>query len=131
MERYKSKFEESSVSISKELTDVIFRSMRFSIKSCEQAYMIYSRICKILGKLPIPASDFIQDTTKESMLKDETWIDMFLNSMLFTLLNVPELEELAKSAIKDKRIRGKIAYAVYSKNPRNLATLIKVLKDIE
>lgn len=115
---------------SQEITQAIFKNIHFSMTMCLQAYSVYSRVCLILGSKPISASNFVSDLDTQTILKSEEWANLFINSMLYSLLNVPELESLVKKAIDNKQLALSIAYEISKKNPRNLNNLIKVLVNV-
>lgn len=117
--------EASGMTPEQQISGEIFRSIRFSMKAVLQAYEIYARISKIIKRPLIPAGDFIQDTTKTTMLQDETWINMFLNSALYGLLNVDTMRDFATQALDNKTLRDDFMWCVYKNKPNNIAQLVK------
>jgi hypothetical protein len=116
--------EAGSISTEKQVADTIFYSLKFSMKAVVDAYDVYTRINKICGKEPIPAYQFKGDTTNKTALIDKTWINMFFNSALFTMLNVDSLRSFVEEALDNSKLRDDFMKLVYMKRPTKLEQLI-------
>lgn len=129
IKRYnKSKFVEKEVitTVQSDVSSAIFKTYRFSMLAVNQAYEIYERISKICKKQPIRAYEFVSDFSKDEILKDKSWTDKFLNSSLFTMLEISELNSFAKIALDNEKLAYSFFYSVYKKKPTSVQGLLKI-----